>query len=86
MDSRNEEETEELGQSFGWALKQLWNSKKVARQGWNGKGMWLGLQTPDINSKMASPYIYMRPADGALVPWVASQSDLLCADWIVVSE
>lgn len=27
------------------------------------------------------PYIMMRTADGALVPWLASQTDLLSDDW-----
>jgi hypothetical protein len=27
--------------SFGAALKELQDGKKVAREGWNGKGMWL---------------------------------------------
>jgi hypothetical protein len=26
---------------FGEALKELKNGKKVAREGWNGKGMWI---------------------------------------------
>lgn len=29
---------------FGWALKQLHNGSKVARSGWNGKGMYIVLQ------------------------------------------
>lgn len=28
---------------FGWAIRQLKSGKKVARSGWNGKGMWLAL-------------------------------------------
>lgn len=27
--------------NFGWALAQLKAGKRVARSGWNGKGMWL---------------------------------------------
>lgn len=68
---------------FGWALKQLRDGLKVTRYGWNGKEMWLHLQVPDEHSKMQRPYIYMRPVDGDLVPWVASQSDLLADDWEV---
>lgn len=30
-------------QDFGWAIRQLKDNKKVARQGWNGKGMWLSV-------------------------------------------
>lgn len=43
--------------------------------------MWLALQVPDAHSKMKRPYIYMSPVGGELVPWVASQSDLLADDW-----
>lgn len=30
------------------------------------------------------PHIDMRTADGEVVPWVASQSDLLVDDWVIV--
>jgi uncharacterized protein DUF2829 len=35
---------EEAMNEFGWALKQMRFGSKVARLGWNGKGMWLVLQ------------------------------------------
>lgn len=69
---------------IGWAVKQMRNGARVFRQGWNGKGMFLGLQEPDFNSKMTLPYIYMRTADNKLVPWLCSQSDLLATDYDVV--
>lgn len=53
----------------------------MCRSGWNGKGMWLCLQRSDEHSKMTLPYIYMKTADDQLVPWVASQTDLLAGDW-----
>lgn len=31
-------------EDFGWAIKQLKEGKKVARNGWNGKGMFLWLK------------------------------------------
>jgi hypothetical protein len=67
--------------SFAAALYLLRQGSKVRRQGWNGKGMWLALQLPDANSKMTLPYIYMKTACGNLVPWLASQTDLLSFDW-----
>lgn len=70
--------------NFGRALEHLKLGKKVARTGWNGKDMWIELQVPDAHSKMMRPYIYMRPVDGQLVPWVASQTDLLADDWVLV--
>lgn len=69
---------------FGWAIRQLKFGHNVARAGWNGKGMWLGLQTPDEHSKMGLPYIYMSTVTGQLVPWLASQTDVLSEDWEVV--
>lgn len=69
---------------IGWALKQMHNGLKVARAGWNGRGMWLALQVPDAHSKMTLPYIYMKTAQGDLVPWLASQTDILATDWDVV--
>lgn len=67
--------------TIGWAVKQLQNGDRVARSGWNGKGMWLELQRPDENSKMTLPYVYMSTAQGDLVPWLCSQTDLLATDW-----
>ena len=75
---------------FGNALNGLKTGHKVARQGWNGKGLWLELQVPDAHSKMSLPYIYINyPNDaintpGARVPWLASQTDLLAEDWVLV--
>lgn len=79
--------------NFGEALEALKAGKKVARKGWNGKGIFIELQVPDENSKMTHPYIYIdttglqtdnpdAPKDR--VPWLASQTDMLAEDWIVV--
>ena len=82
--------------SFSDALELLKNGKKVSRAGWHGKDMHLELQKPDANSKMTLPYIYMvipcqncaeagEKASGFnLVPWLASQTDLLAEDWKIV--
>ncbi len=72
-----------MGDQFGigQAVKEMRDGKKVLRAGWNGKGMWLGLQVPDAGSKMSLPYVYMSTADGKLVPWLCSQTDLLAVDW-----
>jgi hypothetical protein len=74
--------------TFSQALTALKGGKKVARIGWNGKGMWLEMQRPDENSKMTLPYIYIEYPVGHLaypngcrVPWLASQTDLLAEDW-----
>lgn len=69
---------------FGKALEQVKLGSRIARDGWDGEGMWVELQTPDENSKMGRPYLYMSPVDGALVPWVASQTDILAEDWMIL--
>ena len=69
---------------FGHALDLLKDGEAVAREGWNGKGMFLELQTPDAHSKMNLPYIYMKTVQGDLVPWLASQTDMLAEDWVLV--
>jgi hypothetical protein len=81
------------GMSFGQALEALRLGKKVARKGWNGKGIFIKLQYPEENSKMSSPYIYIdttglettnEDAVTSLVPWLASQTDMLSDDWEIV--
>lgn len=81
------------GMSFGLAIEAMRQGNRVARSGWNGKGIFCELQTPDEHSKMNSPYIYINTtglqtdnpdAPKSLVPWIASQTDMLADDWQVV--
>lgn len=69
---------------FGTAIQMLKRGRKVARKGWNGKGMSLELQVPDAHSKMSLPYIFMTTVQGDRVPWLASQTDVLSEDWQTV--
>lgn len=70
---------------FGDAIECMELGEAVTRKGWNGKDMHLKLQVPDANSKMTLPYIYMKTAQGDLVPWLASQTDILAKDWAVTA-
>lgn len=72
------------GLNFDQAVEGLKAGKAMSRAGWNGKGMYIKLQNPDTYSLMTLPYVYMKTADGNLVPWLASQSDLLAEDWMSV--
>lgn len=72
--------------NIGEAVKEMRNGKRVCRSGWNGRNMWLKLQVPDAHSKMGLPYVYMFTAQGDLVPWLCSQSDLLADDWMVMQD
>lgn len=71
---------------FSSALLLLKQGHRVAREGWNGKGMWLGLERPTPGSKMTRPFIYMKDAQGGFVPWLASQTDVLSEDWAVLPD
>ena len=84
---------------FSTALDYLKTGKKVARQGWNGKGMFIFL-VPGSTFKVNRPpllgiylegteityhaHIDMKTADNQVVPWLASQTDLLAVDWTLV--
>jgi len=72
---------------------------KVARKGWNGKAMFIFLvngstfkvNRPPLNEIYEEgteinyqPHIDMKTADDTIVPWLASQSDVLALDWEVV--
>ena len=87
--------------NFGEAIEALKGSKRVARNGWNGKGMWLSLvgvtsqwcgsiegveNTMPVGWQGYAPFIAMYTADGMLVPWLASQTDMLAEDWTIVGE
>lgn len=84
------DETPTRGFDFSFALRELKRGAKLAREGWNGKGMWIELQVPDAHSKMTLPYLYINYPEnaintpGARCPWLASQTDLLAEDWCVV--
>lgn len=69
---------------IGGAVEALRDGFSVAREGWNGKDQYLTLQEPDEDSKMTLPYIYIVTVTGDLVPWLASQTDILADDWTVV--
>ncbi len=71
--------------SFSNALFFIKSGCKFRRSGWNGPGQHIELQRPDDNSKMTLPYIYISTVQGDLVPWLASQTDILATDWELVA-
>jgi len=66
---------------FGEAIHVLQRNGKITRDGWNDKGQYVCLQCPDENSKMTQPYMYLKNAQGGLIPWIPSQGDVLTYDW-----
>lgn len=72
---------------FGGALRRLKDGKAVAREGWNGKNMFLLLTAPfSYNERISMPEtIVMRTAQGGWVAWLPSQTDVLAGDWLEVT-
>lgn len=71
--------------NFGVAIAALKMGRSVTRSGWNGRDMWIALHRSEAGDKMTLPFIYMHTAQRDLVPWLASQTDLLAEDWSIVS-
>lgn len=84
---------------FSRALLEIKAGNRVSRAGWNGKNMFLFLVSGSKFIVNCEPlftilgegtevnyhaHIDMRTAEGTIVPWLASQSDLLAEDWQVV--
>lgn len=87
--------------TFGFerALAELKLGQKVAREGWNGKGMFVFL-VPGSTFQVNRPpllgiyregteinyhaHIDMKTADNKIVPWLCSQTDMLAEDWVLV--
>lgn len=81
--------------TFGEAIEALKTGRRVTRPGWNGKGMWLRLLDLYTDTEFTVtehepcegtwlPFIVMKTADNKLVPWLASQTDVLAEDWLTL--
>ncbi len=90
---------------FGHAIEVARKGHKIARAGWNGKGLFLFISCPDskdvpaeniwsehgkqlaeanCGSVTVRPYMLIKSVDGSIVPWNASQTDMLADDWMIV--
>ena len=86
---------------FSTALTLLKQGSRVARSGWNGKGMFIFL-VPGSKFTVNRPpllgiypegteieyhaHIDIKSAHGYVVPWVPSGPDLLAEDWEEANE
>ena len=89
-----------VNMTFSQALDLVLNQKaRVARTGWNGKGMFIFLIPGSRFEVNREPllsilgegtmvdyhgHIDMRTANGQIVPWLCSQTDMQANDWMVV--
>jgi len=71
---------------------------RIARAGWNGKGMFVFLIAGSgtaggwtftngrCDNYPCLPFLAMKTATNEVVPWLASQTDLLANDWIDLDD
>lgn len=80
---------------FDIALWHIKNGKYVTRKGWNTKGQYVALHTPDFDdckcsgcvSYMGTSEPFCVIASGTKVnAWAPSQSDLLAEDWVLYGK
>lgn len=90
-----------FGLDFGAALEHLKEGRRVARDGWNGKGMFVYL-VPPASYPVQTGAAKAHFGEGSLVPynayfaiknvnetvstWVPSVNDCLADDWHVLSD
>lgn len=84
--------------TFSKAVDAIKQGKRLSRVGWNGKGMYVFLVRDQVDRlpieeegatggelRKFLPYVMMRTAEGAFVPWLASQTDILAEDWTTLT-
>jgi len=85
--------------NFGQALEAMKLGSKVCRVGWNGKNMFLflvpgsrfivnrppllGIYPPGTEITYHA-HVDMKTAQGDVVPWLCSQTDMLAEDWQII--
>ena len=83
-----------VSMNFGTALELLKVGKRISRKGWNGKGMYLYYVPANSYKSLTNAakqefgdytpygaYIAMKTVQNNVVPWLASQTDVLADDW-----
>ena len=79
---------------FGQAIEALKEGKKVTREGWNGKGLFVMKQTVQESAKKVlvsrgttlkyeNQMLIIKP-NGTADSWVPSSSDVFAEDWTIV--
>ena len=83
--------------NFGLALEAAKKGLRIARSGWNGRGMYVFLaDIQELNTRAdlsefqdqdveISELLVLRTAQETMQPgWLATQSDMLADDWYIV--
>lgn len=79
------------GKTFSTGLNHLGGNNVILREGWNGKNMFLTYchshtvnehtVCKELKGIKVKEHILMYTVDRELVPWLASQTDMLASDW-----
>lgn len=84
------------GCTFGQAIELLKAGHRMARKGWNGKGMYIeyvdaqdwnssSLERPGFADELKPrPWLGIKTVDDQFMPWIPSQSDVLAEDWVIL--
>lgn len=94
-----EKQVARTNHTFAEVIDLLKDGKRLARKGWNGKGLFVFL-VPGSTFKVNRPpllgiypegtdieyhaHVDIRSVDGKIVPWTPSQTDMLAHDWEIV--
>lgn len=82
--------------NFGLAIEAAKEGKRIAREGWNGKGQYVELATcisyknangEIVNAEHAAignQALAFVGTSGVQLGWLASQADMLAGDWCIV--
>ncbi len=87
--------------NFGAALEAIKAGKRIARTGWNGKGMFVYFVPPasyPVQTGAAkahfgegamvpcNAYMAIKNVDGTVSTWVPSVNDCLATDWGIIGD
>ena len=84
---------------FGEAVNNVKNGHKIAREGWNGKGMFV-IYVPEENIDLTeqqekmfgasniilNEHFLIKNVNNTLSTWVPSINDCLAEDWYVIED
>lgn len=78
--------------SYPEALEKAKGGWVIAREGWNGRGMYVFMaqsgtfHAKDLTTGDLEPFLVMRTVQGKFIPWLCSQTDALAEDWAAMTR
>ncbi len=83
--------------NFSDALNLAVSGKRIAREGWNGKGLWVSYISDNswyfkgfapllVQTMQKRAWLGLKDINDTFGPWIPSTSDLLANDWVEVKD